>query len=164
MSCEKITLRVYGLLLKSPDLVLVTDEFRFGMQMTKFPGGGLELGEGTRDCLKREFMEELGIAISTHEHFYTTDFYQQSAFSAIPMQLISVYYFVTSGQLSKISTAQHRFAFEHQQEGAQLFRWMSILDSDPSEITFPIDKLVFEKLRNCFKAGGSVASLCKVAF
>lgn len=153
MCCEKITLRVYGLLLKSPDLVLVTDEFRFGMHMTKFPGGGLEPGEGTRDCLKREFMEELGIAISTHEHFYTTDFYQQSAFSAIPIQLISVYYFVSSNQLDAIPVVESRFAFEHQQEGAQLFRWMSILHSDAAEITFPIDKLVFEKLREWFNAG-----------
>lgn len=156
-------IRVYGLLLKSPDLVLVTDEIRFGQLMTKFPGGGLEIGEGTRDCLKREFNEELGIAISTKEHFYTTDFYQESAFVSVPMQLISIYYFVTTKQLDKIQIAPNRFAFEHQHEGSQLFRWMSIIHSDPAEITYPIDKLVFKKLRICFETGESVKSLCKMS-
>ena len=30
------------------------------MYVTKFPGGGMEFGEGTIDCIKRECMEEFG--------------------------------------------------------------------------------------------------------
>lgn len=147
MNSQGFTIRVYGLLTKPPDLVLVTDELRFGTAMTKFPGGGLELGEGTRTCLEREFMEELGVKISTLEHFYTTDYYQETALTTKPMQLISIYYFVESDQTEGIKTVEQAFAFESHQEGEQVFRWISIRDAHPSEITFPIDKLVFEMLK-----------------
>ena len=51
-------LRVYGILINEQNQLLVSDEYIRGMKITKFPGGGLEFGEGTRDCLKREFLEE----------------------------------------------------------------------------------------------------------
>ena len=39
--------RVYGLLNKRAVMrFLISDEQEYGMQFTKFPGGGLELGEG----------------------------------------------------------------------------------------------------------------------
>ncbi len=34
-------IRVYALLINEKNEVLITDEFRFGKEMTKFPGGGL---------------------------------------------------------------------------------------------------------------------------
>ena len=46
-------IRVYGILINEQKQVLVSDEFIRGNYYTKFPGGGLELGEGTRDCLKK---------------------------------------------------------------------------------------------------------------
>ncbi|MFM2327645.1 MAG: hypothetical protein RIR31_1847, partial [Bacteroidota bacterium] len=57
-------IRVYGILINENKQVLVSDEFIRGMQITKFPGGGLEFGEGTRDCLKREFMEEMNLEVA----------------------------------------------------------------------------------------------------
>ena len=54
------TIRVYGILVNQEKQVLVSDEKIRGEYYTKFPGGGMEFGEGTRDCLKREFMEENG--------------------------------------------------------------------------------------------------------
>ncbi len=62
--------------------MLVSDEFIRGNYYTKFPGGGLELGEGTRDCLKREFKEEMDLEVEVGEHIYTTDYYQVSAFDS----------------------------------------------------------------------------------
>ena len=50
-------LRVYGILINEQNQLLVSDEYIRGMKITKFPGGGLEFGEGTRDCLKREFLD-----------------------------------------------------------------------------------------------------------
>ena len=56
---SKFNIRIYGLLIDEQKRVLVTDEFIRGSLITKFPGGGLEFGEGTRECLKREFKEEM---------------------------------------------------------------------------------------------------------
>jgi 8-oxo-dGTP diphosphatase len=84
--------RVYGILINEKKQVLVSDEFIRGNYYTKFPGGGLESGEGTRDCLKREFMEEMNLKVEIGDHIYTTDFYQRSAFNP-EHQIISIYYY-----------------------------------------------------------------------
>ena len=75
----RFTIRVYGLLLHQGS-VLVADELIKGQHITKFPGGGLEFGEGTKDGLLREIREEIGVEAFGLEHFYTTDFFQMSAF------------------------------------------------------------------------------------
>ncbi len=74
-------IRVYGILINEQKQILVSDEFIRGNYYTKFPGGGLEIGEGTRDCLKREFKEEMNLNVEVGDHLYTTDFYQKSAFN-----------------------------------------------------------------------------------
>ena len=61
MAINRFTIRVYGILFDENKRILVSDEFIRGDYFTKFPGGGLEIGEGTRDCLKREFKEETGV-------------------------------------------------------------------------------------------------------
>ena len=87
--------RVYGILLGENKEVLVSDEFIRGGYFTKFPGGGLEFGEGTRDCLKREFKEEMDLEVQVTDHLYTTDFFQLSAFNPEKkQQIIAIYYFV----------------------------------------------------------------------
>ena len=58
---NKFNLRVYGILINKNNEVLLSSELRFEKPMIKFPGGGLEFGEGLVDCLKREFQEECGI-------------------------------------------------------------------------------------------------------
>ncbi|MGK2861855.1 MAG: NUDIX domain-containing protein, partial [Chitinophagaceae bacterium] len=87
------TLRVYGILINEKKQVLVSDEYIRGHYYTKFPGGGLEFGEGTRDCLAREFKEEMDLAVEVTGHLYTTDFFQMSAFNP-EQQIISIYYLV----------------------------------------------------------------------
>ena len=57
MQINKFNIRVYGILINEQDQVLITDELIKGHKITKFPGGGLEFGEGTIDCIKREFIE-----------------------------------------------------------------------------------------------------------
>src|SRR6187200_2802460 len=89
---NKVTIRVYGILTDENKRVLLSDEFIRGDYYTKFPGGGLELGEGTRDCLRREFMEEMNLRVEVGQHIYTTDFYQMSAFNPAD-QIIAIYYF-----------------------------------------------------------------------
>ena len=139
-------IRVYGLLINKNKEVLITDEFRSGKEMTKFPGGGLQFGEGTTDCLKREFLEELDCNIDVVAHFYTTDFFQQSAFHK-DHQLISIYYIVNSISEISIPISKKKFDFE-KKEGAQSFRWCSLSAINKNDFTFPIDKIVAEMLKN----------------
>src|SRR6185312_7962200 len=82
--------RVYGILINNDNQVLISDEQEYGFRFTKFPGGGLEPGEGLIDGLKREFVEECNLNIEVISHFYTTDFYVKSAFN--DSQISSVYY------------------------------------------------------------------------
>ncbi|EPB65599.1 putative protein RfaE, domain II, partial [Ancylostoma ceylanicum] len=91
MSPNRFNIRVYGILINEHNEVLISDEHRWGMSFTKFPGGGLEWGEGLKDCLIREFREELSINIEIGELFYCTDFFVESAFKKTD-QLISIYY------------------------------------------------------------------------
>ena len=70
---NRFNIRVYGILLNEKQELLVSDEFIRGAYITKFPGGGLEFGEGTRDCLAREFMEEMGLRVEIGEAYYRSD-------------------------------------------------------------------------------------------
>jgi ADP-ribose pyrophosphatase YjhB (NUDIX family) len=136
-------IRIYGIYLHQQG-VLVSDEFRMGMLMTKFPGGGLEAGEGTIDALKRECIEEFGQAFEVREHFYTTDFYIHSAFNAAH-QLLSIYYFIEPKQEIQFKVSDTAFDFERV-DGAQSFRWIKLSDLSEESFTFPIDKLVAKLL------------------
>lgn len=138
-------IRVYGLLINDHNEVLVTDEYRIGRFMTKFPGGGLEYGEGPVDCLKREFSEELNLEVSIEAHFYTTDYFQP-AFFFKDMQLISIYYLVNCAHPEQIpvTCTVNDIA---ETEGAQAFRWVTIDQLSPEDFTFPIDQKVVELLK-----------------
>ena len=139
--------RVYGICYNAQNQILVSDEIRFGKKMTKFPGGGLEFGEGTIDCLIREFREEINEQIINIEHFYTTDFFQPSAFNS-KQQVISIYYKAALKNPEVVETKQKRFDFDEEKEAAQIFRWMSLEDFNPEELTFPIDRHVGKMLIN----------------
>src|ERR1700710_433096 len=97
-----ITIRVYGILINENKQVLVSDEYIRGDYIIKFPGGGLEFGEGTRDCLKREFKEEMDLEVKVTDHLYTTDFFQMSAFNP-EHQIISIYYFAEALEEIKVA-------------------------------------------------------------
>jgi 8-oxo-dGTP diphosphatase len=145
---SKINIRVYGLVFNDMNEVLLTDEIHYGMKMTKFPGGGLKIGEGTIDCLHREFMEEMNQKVIFTEHFYTTDFFQKTVLIPESQQLISIYYIVKLKELSQIKTQQSIFSFENEIEDAQIFRWAKIDNYLEKQLSFPIDKIVAVKLLN----------------
>jgi ADP-ribose pyrophosphatase YjhB (NUDIX family) len=88
-------IRVYGVLINDKKQVLVSDEYIRGGYYTKFPGGGLELGEGTRDCLKREFKEEMDLEVEVGEHLYTPIF-TRCLLSIPRTRFISIYYLVNA--------------------------------------------------------------------
>jgi 8-oxo-dGTP diphosphatase len=142
----KFTIRVYGILLDEARGILVADEFKGGMRFTKFPGGGLEWGEGTRECLNREWIEELRQNIEVGIHIYTTDFFQRSAFSDNE-QLISIYYRVLPLDEIKVSIATNPFDYPIENDGAISFRWIAKKEFNEDILTFPIDKVVARMIR-----------------
>lgn len=145
----QFNIRVYGLLINNNKQVLVSDERIKGMHITKFPGGGLEYGEGLIDCIKREFMEETNTAIEVVEHFYTTDFFQASAFHK-DHQIISIYYIVKS--ITELSVPIHskQFDFKEGTADVEAFRWIELNRISSDELTLPIDKIVGEMLQKKF--------------
>ena len=137
----QFTIRVYALIVNDQKEVLVTDEFQLDMKMTKFPGGGMNFGEGTIDCLRRELLEECEQEIEGIEHFYTTDFYQKALFWE-DRQLISIYYLARMKEPVKVSVSEVPFDFPEMRNGCQSFRWILAKNIIPDEFTFPIDKHV----------------------
>lgn len=136
--------RVYGLLINDRDEILISDEQEYGMRFTKFPGGGLEFGEGLTEGLKREFMEECNIEIVMLSHFYTTDFFVKSAFN--DSQIISVYYLVKNIGALNVPIKTKVFDFDGEGDVLQAFRWIKLSDLSAADFTFPADKHVAELL------------------
>jgi 8-oxo-dGTP diphosphatase len=141
---HQFNVRVYGLLINEHDEVLISDEQEYGMQFTKFPGGGLEYGEGLIDGLKREFMEECFMEIAVLSHFYTTDFFAKSAFN--DSQIISVYYMVNNLTELNLAIKIKVFDFDGDGDVLQAFRWVKLTDLSEDNFTFPIDKHVAKLL------------------
>jgi ADP-ribose pyrophosphatase YjhB (NUDIX family) len=145
-------IRVYGILINEHKQLLVSDEYIRGGYYTKFPGGGMELGEGTRDCLKREFKEEMDLDVEIGEHIYTTDFYQVSAFNPAH-QIISIYYFAKALEPIKCPLRTTSFDFDEKQMEmykntgeTETFRFIDWEKVTPESVTLPIDKIVVKML------------------
>lgn len=145
--------RVYGIILGEGKQVLVSDEYIRGEYYTKFPGGGLEFGEGTRDCLKREIREEMGLNVSIGEHIYTTDFFQLSAFNS-EHQIISIYYFAHPQEPISCMLRDRPFDFDEEQltiykekNEIETFRFINWESFSEAQVTLPIDKIVAKMIR-----------------
>lgn len=139
-------IRVYGILIDKHQNLLVSDELIQGKYITKFPGGGLEFGEGTIDAIKREMMEEANTAIEVTGHFYTTDFFQVSAFNP-HAQVISIYYLIKALSPLNVLIKQKAFDFDEIKEGAISFRQIPVNIISEEQFTFPIDKKVGAMLK-----------------
>ncbi|GAA4136377.1 hypothetical protein GCM10022216_11380 [Sphingobacterium kyonggiense] len=135
--------RVYGILINEHGEVLISDERTENVSFTKFPGGGLEYGEGLIDALKREFMEETGMEIEVLQHIYTTDFYEKSSFNE--SQIISIYYLVRN--LTQINLNIRSICFDFTEKSIegklQAFRLIPIKKLQEKELTFKTDKVAW---------------------
>ncbi len=150
---QYFNLRVYGILINEQQQVLVSDEYIRGAYITKFPGGGLEPGEGTRDCLRREFLEEMSLSVEVGNHIYTTDYFQVSAFNPAH-QIISIYYFVKALEAIKVPLRTKPFDFDEQQlrtydttGETETFRFIEWNNFSEEDVTLPIDKIVVRQLK-----------------
>jgi 8-oxo-dGTP diphosphatase len=147
----RFIIRVYGLILNERNEILLTDEFQLDRKMTKFPGGGLQFGEGTIDCLRREFREECnGQEIENIRHFYTTDFYQESFFCK-EHQIISIYYLASLKNPVRFPLSVKPFDFEEMKNGNQSFRWIKLKKLKKDDLSLPIDKFAVKQLQSQFR-------------
>jgi 8-oxo-dGTP diphosphatase len=146
MSASVFNIRVYGLLIHNSQL-LIAEQFYKNRLLRKFPGGGLDFGEGLIDGLKREFMEELSLDIEVTGHYYTTDFFVASVFHE-NNQVISVFYKVMPSPGSEMPMpVNHRIPDKELEE---VFRWVPLAELNKEEFTFPIEKRVAALLYNDF--------------
>ena len=136
---KSFNLRVYALIIER-DSILVSRELIDGKYLYKFPGGGLQYGEGLIEGLQRESMEEMNQNLKNIKHFYTTDFFQQSQFDSKD-QLIAIYYKakLTLKINNKLKVPIKDFP---------VFEWKKITDFSDKELHFPTDKFVFNLLKN----------------
>jgi 8-oxo-dGTP diphosphatase len=137
---KRFNIRVYGLWINE-NRILVNEELIKGQTIIKFPGGGLIWGEGIADCLKREWKEELDLDIELLEHFYTTDFFQPSAFD--DSQVISIYYRIAANVPDKLINLV---------AGEQTY-WMNTNVVNADTFTLPIDKKVGHMIESFIQSG-----------
>src|SRR5690606_35309723 len=123
------------LLIHENKILIIREPFA-GTMIDKFPGGGLEYGEGLKDCLQRELMEELNLEIEIEKHFYTQDFFLASRFDDSE-QIIMVYYKIKAKDISELKVIDPEI---------QELIWMDLKELSPENVTLPTDKLVVEML------------------
>jgi len=155
MILKRFNVRVYGILINENDQILVSDELIKGTQTTKFPGGGVELGEGLQDALVREFKEECDVTVKVGDHFYTTDFFVPSAFDP-DSQIISVYYLCSCQEWQLIRTSSRKFGYDAKPGmDAESFRWINLTDlHHETDVNLVIDKVVVKLLTEKFPKVG----------
>lgn len=139
---SKFNVRVYGIWIKS-DKILLSHENIDGYAMTKFPGGGLEFGEGALDCLKREFMEELGVKISQSKLVHVSEKYIPSAFKKNE-QVIAVHYLVDSDD--SILNYENIQDTAVGKSNLLSFKWHKLDSSLIDNLSFEMDKEAFVKI------------------
>jgi 8-oxo-dGTP pyrophosphatase MutT (NUDIX family) len=143
----KYNLRVYALIINKQQEILLSDEYQLDMKMVKFPGGGMEYGEGTIDCLQREAMEEFGQHLVNIRHYYTTDYYQPALFFR-DHQLVSIYYLADFSEEIRFRVSSKPFDIPEMKNGQQSFRWVTLSEIGEEDLTFPIDRKVIRLLKD----------------
>tara|TARA_Y100001954_G_scaffold196057_1_gene212235 strand:+ start:143 stop:571 length:429 start_codon:yes stop_codon:yes gene_type:complete len=137
-SVSRFNIRVYALIILKNN-ILLSRELIQNELIYKFPGGGVELGEGIVDALQREAKEEMGQNLNHIAHFYTTDFFQRSSFDSSE-QLISVYF--------KASLSQHiNNRLKIPVKDQPVFEWKRLVDLNEDDLHFPIDKRVLKMIK-----------------
>ena len=128
-------IRVYALCIVNNEILTLKEPFA-GNMVVKLPGGGLEFGEGTADCLKREFKEELNLEITVDDAFYIQENFVPSL-AKDSKQLLTLYFFATIIDLHNLEIID---------KNIQEVNWIPLTANNP--FTLPVDKIVFNKLQS----------------
>lgn len=140
---EHFNIRVYGVLINESQEILISKETYKGLSFTKFPGGGLCLGESLPDGLIREFREECNLNIQVDKLLHVTDTFVESAFDN--SQVIGVYYKVKS-----LNTFFEDFKKENidlENNSTQSFHWVSIETLAIGDFYFEMDQQAWRHIK-----------------
>jgi len=132
---DRINIRVYAVAIKEGKILTLHEEYA-GTQLMKFPGGGLEFGEGTLECLHREFDEELNVKIKILGHLYTQEDFLVSRFRNNE-QLLTIYYLVEIEDLEEMLIRDPCI---------DKVEWID-LNQTENPMQLPVDKIVFDLLQ-----------------
>ncbi len=133
---SKRTVRVYGFLEDADGRVLVSAERFRGQPLVKYPGGGVEWGEGLREALVREFLEELQLEVFVEELIFFNEFSVISAFDP-QVQVFSFFYRVRArGPMAFATSAQ----VEIPDEDGERAVWVSRADLATLTFTYMIEQ------------------------
>ncbi|WET49812.1 NUDIX domain-containing protein [Chryseobacterium indologenes] len=135
---KNFNIRTYACVIKEKAVLGLFERYR-GKNLLKFPGGGLEYGEGLIDCLHQELEEELSAKIKILEHLYTQDSLIESHFED-GNQLLSIYY---------IAQFTHEDNFIIKEQCIEKAEWISI-EKHENPFSLPSDRIAFNKLKEKF--------------
>lgn len=136
MAIDRFNVRVYGLLVQH-GMVLLSHELIAGRPYIKFPGGGLEYGEGPEEAVVREFMEEAGLRVKVIRPIHITGNFVQSAFRGND-QVLGVYYEVEAIAAADFPTTAP--TIDEVVRTGQCLYWASMNEIGPDNLSFEIDR------------------------
>ncbi|NVK26920.1 MAG: tRNA (5-methylaminomethyl-2-thiouridine)(34)-methyltransferase MnmD [Flavobacteriia bacterium] len=139
----KYTVRVYGVLENDGHLLISQEQYK-GVGMFKFPGGGMEEGEGTIEALKREFIEELNLEVEVIEHLYTTDFFTASTFNQ-DLQVISIYYLVRPIEWDALRSLKTDEVGQTPKNKKESFQWYPLERLSENMFTFTTERAAWRQ-------------------
>lgn len=144
----RFNLRVYAIIINENNELLLSHESRNGFEFVKFPGGGVEPGEGISDALSRELKEELNLDIKSKKFFFFNEDFQTS-YARNTDQIICFYYkvilkkypqkFERNAPLGSSDNTDFEYGF-----------WKPLMAVSASDFTFPIDKIVVTEIQKEF--------------
>ena len=132
---NKTNVRIYACAIKNGSVLVLHEEYA-GEHLMKFPGGGLEYGEGVLDCLHREFEEELNAKIRVIGHLYTQENFEVSRFRENE-QLLTIYYMVE---------ILDETDFLIMDPCIEKVEWLPV-DTEENNFPLPVDGIAFDKLK-----------------
>lgn len=127
--------RVYAFCINDNKIIALHEKYA-GTQICKLPGGGLEFGEGTIECLHREFHEELNLKIEILDHHYTQEDFIESRIKD-NKQILNIYYTVKILNIEDLNV---------QIPGLEKLEWIAI-DSKENPFVLKADIIAFDKLK-----------------
>lgn len=140
--------RVYGILTKE-NKILVSREKYGEIEILKFPGGGIELGESPEEALKREFVEEASAKIKVEDFFHTSKKFHKSIFNGT--QVIALYWKISLLEGEEITTHKELIPTGEKPNSFYQLFWANIFDLKEDFFTFATEKETFQKLKQSYQ-------------